>query len=57
LGPFQWVPLYNDTPTTPADPLISWWDYGTAISLNGANAETFTADFDNTNTGGLFGLA
>lgn len=57
LGPFQWVDLYNDTPTSPLDPLISWWDYLSAISLNGANAETFTIDFDNTNTGGLFGLA
>jgi hypothetical protein len=57
LGPFQFVDLYNDTPTTPLDPLINWWDYGSAISLNGANAETFTVDFDNTNAGGLWALA
>lgn len=56
LGPFQYVALYNDTPTSPADPLIGWYDYGSAVSLNGANAETFTTDFDNTNSGGLFGL-
>lgn len=40
---FRYVPLYNDTPTTPADPLIGWWDYGSAISL--ADGETFTVDF------------
>ena len=57
LGPFRYVFVYNDTPTSPLDPLISWYDYGSAISLNGANAETFTTDFDNTNSGGLFGLA
>ncbi len=43
VGPFQYVVLYNDTPTSPADPLIGYWDYGTAISL--ANGETFTIDF------------
>lgn len=42
-GPFQYVAIYNDTPTSPADPLIAWWDYGSAISL--ANGETFTIDF------------
>jgi hypothetical protein len=43
VGPFQYVVLYNDTPTSPADPLIGWWDYGSAITL--ANGETFTVDF------------
>lgn len=43
VGPFRYVPLYNDTPTSPADPLIGWWDYGSFISL--ANGETFTVDF------------
>lgn len=47
VGPFRYVVLYNDTPTSPADPLISWWDYGSSISL--ANGETFTIDFDPTN--------
>ncbi len=26
VGPFSHAVLYNDTPTTPADPLIAWWD-------------------------------
>jgi len=43
VGPFRYVPLYNDTPTSPADPLIGYWDYGAAISL--AAGETFTTDF------------
>lgn len=41
---FQYVVLYNDTPTAPVDPLIGWYDYGSAVTL--ANGETFTCDFD-----------
>jgi hypothetical protein len=47
VGPFRYVVLYNDTPTSPADPLIGYFDYGSSISL--ANGETFTIDFDGTN--------
>jgi hypothetical protein len=43
VGPFQYAVIYNDTPTSPADPLIGWYDYGSAITL--ANGETFTVDF------------
>lgn len=43
VGPFRYVVLYNDTPTSPADPLIGWWDYGSAITLQ--NGESFTVDF------------
>lgn len=41
IGPFQYAVLYNDTPT--GDPLIGWWDYGSAITL--ASGETLTVDF------------
>jgi len=44
FGPFRYVVLYNDTPTSPADPLIAWWDYGSAITVN--VGETFTVDFN-----------
>jgi hypothetical protein len=47
FGPFRYVVLYNDTPTSPADPLIGYWDYGSSISL--ADTETFTVDHDPTN--------
>ncbi len=44
VAAFQYVVLYNDTPTSPADPLIGWYDYGSALTL--LNGETFTIDFD-----------
>lgn len=47
VGPFRYAVLYNDTPTSPADPLIAWWDYGSSITLQ--DGETFTVDFDPTN--------
>lgn len=47
IGPFRYVVLYNDTPTSPADPLIEWWDYGSAVTL--ADGETFTVDFSPSN--------
>lgn len=43
FGPFRYVVLYNDTPTSPADPLIGYWDYGSALTVN--DGETFTTDF------------
>ena len=48
IGPFQYAVLYNDTPTSPADPLIGWWDYGSARTLQ--SGESFTVDF-NASTG------
>ena len=43
VAPFRYVVLYDDTPTSPADPLVGWWDYGSSITM--ANADTFTIDF------------
>lgn len=43
VGPFRYVVLYNDTPTSPADPLIAWYDYGSSITL--ASGEEFMTDF------------
>ena len=44
IGPFRYAVLYNDTPTSPADPLIGWWDRGAALTLQ--DTETFTVDLD-----------
>jgi hypothetical protein len=40
---FQYVILYNDDPTSPADPLICAFDYGSPVSM--LTSETFTIDF------------
>jgi hypothetical protein len=44
VGPFRYIYLYNDTPTTPSDPLIGFFDYGAGLTLN--NGESLTIDFD-----------
>lgn len=44
IGPFRYSILYNDTPTSPADPLICYWDYGTSITLTAGNS--FITDYD-----------
>ena len=43
VATFQWVILWNDTPTSPLDPLIGFWNYGSGVTL--ANGETFTVNF------------
>jgi hypothetical protein len=43
VATFRYVVLYNDDPTSPADPLIGWYDYGSNVTLN--DGETFTVDF------------
>lgn len=43
IAQFRYVVMYNDTPTSPADPLICWWDYGSAVDV--ASGESFTVDF------------
>ena len=52
---FRYVVLYNDTQTSPVDPLVAWWDYGSALTLG--NGETFTVKFNNGDpTGTIFTL-
>lgn len=40
---FRYVVIYNNTPTSPADPLVCWYDYGSDLTL--ASGETLTIDF------------
>lgn len=44
IGPFRYTTLYDDTPSSPADPLLGFHDYGSSISL--LTTETFTWDAD-----------
>lgn len=46
MAAFQFVGLYNATTGAPVKPLIGWWDYGSAVTLN--PGETFTAKFNGT---------
>jgi len=50
-GAAQYFSIYDDTPTSPADPLMCKFDYGTTFTV--APGETMTLDFDTT----LFTLA
>ncbi len=40
IGPFRYAAIYNATAA--GGPLIGWWDYGSAVTLN--SGETFTVD-------------
>lgn len=53
VGPFQYVYVYDDTVATPVKPLICYYDYGSAITLN--DGEDLLVDFDQVN--GLFQLS
>jgi len=47
IGPFQYVVLFNDTAT--GDPLISWWDYGSEVTLS--DGESFSIKFNSAAVG------
>ena len=47
VAAFRYVVIYNDTPTSPADPLIGWYDYTSDLTL--ASGETLTINFDDAN--------
>lgn len=42
IGPFRYVVMYDDTPTSPADPLVGYLDYGSNVTITTGN--TFTVD-------------
>jgi hypothetical protein len=43
MAQFRYAILYNDTPTSPANPLLGYWDNGSAVDL--ADGNSFTVDF------------
>lgn len=56
IGPFQYVYLYDNTAkTTATRPVIAWWNYGAALTLN--DGETFTVRFNSASPGTIFTLA
>lgn len=42
VATFRYVVCYDNTPSSPADPLVCWHDYGGNVTL--ADGETFTYD-------------
>jgi hypothetical protein len=52
VAAFRYVVVYNDTPTSPADPVIGYYDYGTSLTLN--DGDTFTIDIG---TNGILTMA
>lgn len=42
VATFRYVVTYDDTPTSPADPLVCWHDYGSNVTLS--DSETLTYD-------------
>ena len=43
VAAFRYVTIYNNTPTSPADPLLCFYDFGSSLVL--ADGETLTIDF------------
>lgn len=47
VGPFQYIVLYNDSATSPADALIGWYALASAVTLS--DGQPLNIDFDGTN--------
>ena len=43
VATFRYVVVYNNTPASPLDPLLCWYDYGSDLTL--AASETLTLDW------------
>ncbi len=54
VAQFRYVYVYNDAPASPLDPLICYFDYGSALDLT--NGESLTIDWgsDGGTTGNLY---
>lgn len=47
IAAFRYIVIYDDTPTSPADPLIGYLDYGSDLTI--ANGESLLIDFSAAN--------
>ena len=43
FGPFRYIVIYDDTATSKN--IIGWFDYGSEVTLHGANGDQFTMTF------------
>lgn len=43
VATFRYIVIYDNTPTSPADPLLCFYDFGSDLTL--ADGETLTIDF------------
>ena len=55
IGPFRYAVLYNDSQTAPVKPLVSFLDYGAALTLG--DGESLTVKFNNVTPGTIFTAA
>ncbi|MET3352384.1 UNVERIFIED_ORG: hypothetical protein ABID33_000267 [Xanthobacter viscosus] len=51
IGPYRYAVMYNDTQTSPAKPLVQWWDYGSSVTAN-VGEGSIKIDFDPAGTPG-----
>lgn len=42
VGPFRYVCLYDNTPVSPAKPLLGYWDYGSSVTLGDGGVFTIS---------------
>lgn len=52
IGTFRYIVVYDDTPSSPADPLVGYWDYGSALTITDGNLFVLAV-----NASGIFRLS
>ena len=44
VGPFRYIYIYDDTPTSPADPIVGCYDLGSATTITDGSSRTLVFD-------------
>lgn len=44
VGPFRYIYIYDDTPTSPADPIVGVYDLGAATTITDGSSRTLKFD-------------